>query len=451
MNRYIALIFSALLLAVSVRAQQIVKGKYVNGKYNNVSLSDALSGLARQQTDYAIMFLYNELEDFRITTTVSRKTLPDAIQQMIGFYPVSMTVDYSNPDGKKIFVECIHKTDRRLTGNIIDEQGHPVAYANVAVLNPADSLLLSGGVSNESGYFAVPIEQEKVLVRITYVGYKTLYRLCEKPEVGTVRMRPDNYTIKGVVVQGERPKVQMQGNSLVMNVEGTVMERLGTAEDVLSRVPTISKNGEGYEILGKGAPVIYVNNRKLTDLNELRNILSDNIRNIEVVQNPGARYDASVNAVIIIRTKRVQGEGIGVELTSWSRKGRGYVNNERINLTYRKGGLELFANLFGAYNKRVEKGNYEQAAFADTLWSVTNRNESTARNPYLEGRGGFNYQLNDSNSFGGFYQHTYDYVKTSYDNSDDLQADGSPYDHLHNSGTRRDRNTPKHQANLYYT
>ena len=353
MNRYIALIVSALLLAVSARAQQIVKGKYVNGKYNNVSLSDALSGLARQQTDYAIMFLYNELEDFRITTTVSRKTLPDAIQQMIGFYPVSMTVDYSNPDGKKIFVECIHKTDRRLTGNIIDEHGHPVAYANVAVLNPADSLLLSGGVSNESGYFAVPIEQEKVLVRITYVGYKTLYRLCEKPEVGTVRMQPDNYTIKGVVVQGERPKVQMQGNSLVMNVEGTVMERLGTAEDVLSRVPTISKNGEGYEILGKGAPVIYVNNRKLTDLNELRNILSDNIRNIEVVQNPGARYDASVNAVIIIRTKRVQGEGIGVELTSWSRKGRGYVNNERINLTYRKGGLELFANLFGAYNKRV--------------------------------------------------------------------------------------------------
>ncbi|MBR3522046.1 MAG: TonB-dependent receptor [Prevotella sp.] len=450
MNRYIALIFSALILAVSARAQQIVKGKYVNGKYNNVSLSDALSGLARQQTDYAIMFLYNELEDFRITTTVSRKTLPDAIQQMIGFYPVSMTVDYSNPDGKKIFVECIHKTDRRLTGSIIDEQGHPVAYANVAVLNPADSLLLSGGVSNESGYFAVPIEQEKVLVRITYVGYKTLYRLCNKPEVGTVRMQPDNYTIKGVVVQGERPKVQMQGNSLVMNVEGTVMERLGTAEDVLSRVPTISKNGEGYEILGKGAPVIYVNNRKLTDLNELRNILSDNIRNIEVVQNPGARYDASVNAVIIIRTKRVQGEGIGVELTSWSRKGRGYVNNERINLTYRKGGLELFANLFGAYNKRVEKGEFEQTVFADTLWVITNRQKDRVHNPFLEGRFGFNYQLNDSNSFGGFYQNTYDYVKTHSEYDDDLTADGNMYDHLHNSGISRAEGAPKHQVNLYY-
>ena len=264
-------------------------------------------------------------------------------------------------------------------------------------------------------------------------------------------MQPDNYTLNGVVVQGERPKVVLQGNSLMMNVEGTVMSRLGTAEDVLSRVPTISKKGDGYEILGKGAPLIYLNNRKLTDLNELRNIQSDNIRSVEVVQNPGARYDATVQAVIVIRTRRAAGQGLGVELSSWSRKGRGYQNNERINLTYRTGRLELFANLFGAYNKRWSRGDFEQTIFADTLWTVSNRKQSTARNPYAEGRVGFNYQLNDSNSFGGFYQHVYDYVKTAYDNADELTANGTPYDHLHNVGTRRDKNAPKHQANLYYT
>ena len=264
-------------------------------------------------------------------------------------------------------------------------------------------------------------------------------------------MHLDNYTLNGVVVQGERPKVVLQGNSLMMNVEGTVMSRLGTAEDVLSRVPTISKKGDGYEILGKGAPLIYLNNRKLTDLNELRNIQSDNIRSVEVVQNPGARYDATVQAVIVIRTRRATGQGLGVELSSWSRKGRGYQNNERINLTYRTERLELFANLFGAYNKRWSRGDFEQTIFADTLWTVSNRKQSTARNPYAEGRVGFNYQLNDSNSFGGFYQHVYDYVKTAYDNADELTANGTPYDHLHNVGTRRDKNAPKHQANLYYT
>ena len=60
----------------------------VTHTYNNVSLSEALLQLNNEQTEYVINFLYNELEDFRITTTVSRKSLPDAIQQMIGFYPV---------------------------------------------------------------------------------------------------------------------------------------------------------------------------------------------------------------------------------------------------------------------------------------------------------------------------------------------------------------------------
>lgn len=418
----------------------------ISRSYQNLPLSAVLKDLNTASSRYEVSFIYNELEDFRVTTTLHRATLPGAVRQVVGFYPMRVTETDS-----MMIVECIHKTDRRLTGTIIDEQGQPVAYANVSVLNPADSTLLCGGVSNESGYFAVPIEQDKVLARISCIGYKTVYKLCDKPEVGTVRMHPDNYIIKGVVVQGERPKVQLQGNSLMMNVEGTVMERMGTAEDVLSRVPTISKKGEGYEILGKGAPQIYLNNRKLNDLNELRNIQSDNIKNVEVIQNPGARYDATVQAVIIIHTKRAQGEGLGVELTSWSSKGRGYVNNERINLTYRRGGLELFANLFGAYNKRWNSGGFEQTVFADTLWTITNRHQSSERNPYLEGRAGFNYQLNDSISFGGFYQNTYDYVKTHNDNADDLLANGSPYDHLHNNGIRRDNNSPKHEANLYFT
>ena len=437
------LIISLIGLCCLCQAQ----AQHITRNYNNVSMSEALRDLNEQSHDYTISFMYNELEDFRVTTSIKHQSVPDALMQIVGFYPIRVV----KRGERDIYVECTHKTERHLTGTIIDENRQPVPYANVYLLHPSDSTIVGGGVSNEAGVFVIPYELPVVLARISYVGYKTVYKLCEQPEVGTIRIQPDNYTLNGVVVTGERPKVVLQGNSLLMNVEGTVMSRLGTAEDVLSRVPTISKKGDGYEILGKGAPLIYLNNRKLNDLNELRNIQSDNIRSVEVVQNPGARYDATVQAVIVIRTRRAAGQGLGVELSSWSRKGRGYQNNERINLTYRTGRLELFANLFGAYNKRWSRGDFEQTVFADTLWTVSNRKQSTARNPYAEGRVGFNYQLNDSNSFGGFYQHVYDYVKTAYDNADELTANGTPYDHLHNSGTRRDKNAPKHQANLYYT
>ena len=444
MDRYITLIL-ALLLTVSTQAQ-----KRISREYHNVPLSDALKQLSEQQTSYTIYFLYNELEDFRITTTVKNKHLPEAIQQMIGFYPIRVTTS-TEEDGRKIFVECIQKTETRYKGTIIDETGQPIAYANVYLLHPSDSTLIGGGVSNEAGLFVIPCETNPVLARISFVGYKTVYKQCISTELGTIRMRPETMTIKGVVVTGERPKVQLQGNSLIMNVEGTVMERIGTAEDVLSRVPTISKKGDVFEILGKGVPLIYLNNRKLTDFQELKNIQSDNIKTVEVIQNPGARYDATVNAVIIIHTKRTAGEGLGVELTSWTRKGHGFANNERINLTYRTGKLELFANLFGAYNKRWEKGEFEQTVFADTLWVITNKQKNKVHNPFLEGRFGFNYQLNDDNSFGGFYQNTYDYVKTWSDYDDDLLANGSMYDHLQNSSVNRAEGAPKHQVNLYYT
>ena len=441
MMKRLSLIFLLCAVVSVCRAQKITRN------FQNESLSDALKYIQSQTTNYDLIFIYDELEDFRVTTNVQHKSVVDAIQQLVGFYPVRIV----KSGEQEIYLECTHKANRHLKGTIIDEVGQPVAYANVYLLHPSDSTVIGGGVSNEAGYFAVPYNTEPVVVRISYIGYKTLYRLCDREDVGKIRMRPDNYTLNGVVVQGERPKMVLQGNSLLMNVEGTVMERMGTAEDVLSRVPMIAKRGETFEILGKGVPLIYLNNRKLNDLNELKNVQSDNIKNVEVIQNPGARYDATVNAVIIIRTKRVAGEGLGVELTSWSRKGHGYANNERINLTYRTGGLELFANLFGAYNKRWESGEFKQTVFADTLWVITNRQKDRIHNPYFEGRVGFNYQLNDNNSFGGFYQNTYDYVKTWSEYDDDIHYDGNLYDHLQNSGINRAEGAPRHQVNLYYT
>ena len=71
------------LVFAGVQAQKITR------EYNNVSLSEALRQLNEETEEYTISFLYNELEDFRITTSIHRKSVPDAIRQMIGFYPIS--------------------------------------------------------------------------------------------------------------------------------------------------------------------------------------------------------------------------------------------------------------------------------------------------------------------------------------------------------------------------
>ena len=185
------------LVFAGVQAQKITRD------YNNVSLSEALRQLNEETEEYTISFLYNELEDFRITTSVHRKSVPDAIHQMIGFYPIRMTVEpgIANPSQQEIIVECPQKTANRYKGTIIDEQGQPVAYANIALLSPQDSTLITGGVSNESGLFVIPCEQKPVLARISFVGYKTIYKQCNTKEIGTIRMQPETLTLKGVTVK----------------------------------------------------------------------------------------------------------------------------------------------------------------------------------------------------------------------------------------------------------
>ena len=274
----------------------------VTHTYNNVSLSEALLQLNSEQTDYVINFLYNELEDFRITATIKNKKLPDAIQQMIGFYPVRMTV---KPDDREIYVECTHKTNRHLTGTIIDEQDLPVAYANVAILNPADSTLLSGGVSNESGYFAIPYEQSMVLARISFVGYKTVYKQCTTENIGIIRLQPEVYTLNGVQVKGERIVSGTENGHLVYNMPMLLqLYSADNAYDALVSIPGVSEMGG--TIMFSGQAVTLIINGKPTTLSadkvveRLKQMPAAMLAKAEVMPSAPAKYHVRGMAINIV-------------------------------------------------------------------------------------------------------------------------------------------------------
>jgi hypothetical protein len=171
--------------------------------FSDVSMSDALKYLQQHTSRYKIVFIYDDLEDYKVTTTVKNKSVPDAIRQMIGFYPIKMT----RKENREIYVEAILKTERRLKGVVVDEHNLPMPYANVTLLNPADSTMVGGGVTNESGRFVIPIEHGKVIARVSYVGYKPAYRLCSRDNVGTIKMHPDITALKETVVTAAKMQI----------------------------------------------------------------------------------------------------------------------------------------------------------------------------------------------------------------------------------------------------
>ena len=328
--RRLTIICVLYLVTTFALAQRITK------RYDNISMSKILMEFNDLQREYTINFIYDELEDFKVTTEIKNKKITDAIFQIVGFYPIRVI----KSGEYEIFVECTYKTDRHLTGTIIDEQGQPVAYANVAILHPKDSTLLSGGVSNESGYFAVPYEtfstegnkEGAVLARISYVGYKTIYKICNQPEIGTIRMHPETQTLRSVTVKGERPIYQTKGSSIITNVAGTVLERLHSTNELLLQVPGVIASPNGtISVFGRGTPIYYINNRKVQNMQEITRLSPKEIQNIELVRNPGAQYDAEVRAVIKITT-RTKEEGYTLQVN---------VNEKLNNVLTSKGSVNV--------------------------------------------------------------------------------------------------------------
>ena len=254
-----------------------------------------------------------------------------------------------------------------------------------------------------------------------------------------------------VVVKAHLPQYKKTHEGLLTNVAGTVLGKMGTAEDVLKHVPSIVKKKDGYEVVGKGTPIIYINGRQIQDISELDNIKSSDIKSVEVIQNPGAAYDASVNAVIKIKTIKKKGEGFGFDTRSvyWYNKHDNTI--QQVNMNYRHNGLNLFATYKFSDATWMQKASYEQAVHVDTLWQQHNNNEVTGRIESHRLISGFSYDFNANHSIGARYTLTspgYSRSKDFFDSQ--VTADGKFYDYIKTDGLTVDKNNPSHQLNAYY-
>jgi hypothetical protein len=101
-----------------------------------------------------------------------------------------------------------------------------------------------------------------------------------------------------VTVKSTLPKIRTNADGMKITITGSELEKVGNTEDLLRRLPSIKKVEDGVEIFGRGNAEIYVNGRKLYDMKELKEIPSDQIVNVEIITNPGARYHATTKAVI---------------------------------------------------------------------------------------------------------------------------------------------------------
>lgn len=347
MRRFSAIIFLLCTFALAMSAQHIQRN------YHNRSMSDVLIDLDKASKRYKISFIYNELEDFTVTQNVKTANIPDAIRKIIGFYPMQMTVGDS-----LITVECIRKSERKLIGRLIDNHNLPVEFANIQLLNPKDSSFLCGGVSNANGDFVIPCQQKQVLMKVSFVGYKTICKLVPIARIGNVRMQANSYLLKGVTVEAARV-VEKVDRQIIFPTKEQV-KTASNGYDLLDNLslPTIIVNRAERKVLSlKGGDVqIRINDVKAS-MQDVLALQPDEVTKVEFINVPGLKYgDSNLDAVINYQVRRrYAGYVAGVSTMQGTKAG---FNNSDGYFKYNVKKSEFSINYSFSY-RSVEERSYE--------------------------------------------------------------------------------------------
>jgi hypothetical protein len=339
----------------------------------------------------------------------------------------------------------------QIKGVVSDSESNPIEFANVAVYSLPDSTLIAGTTTDETGYFLLEeTSSSNKLLRVSFIGYET-QTLPAQPEHEII-LKSDATMLNEVVVNGDIPRIRLRDDAVVATVENTVLSKAGTANDVLKRLPAITGDDGDFSIFGKGKAKIYVNNRELRDPSELDLIASSDIREVEIIHNPGACYDASVKAIIRIHTIKKVGDGFSFDVRSTSLINKHTDLREQLNMNYRYKGLDIFATAkYERYNY-VQNSVLTQKAFVDTLWTQTNSLDVEGIADPLTIIGGINYEINPNHYVG--VKHTMSLSPGRNEESiitkSDVYANNEFFDRWVSVNNVKSDSEPKHRLNAYY-
>lgn len=339
-------------------------------------------------------------------------------------------------------------------GRVVDAQGEPMPFVSVALLT-ADSTYIQGATSDENGYFLIQTTDACCILRLSNIGYRTKYVDVKGTEVGIVRMEKDQHMLKEITVKGHMPKTKLTGNSMITTILGTVLGSPGTAKEMLAKVPGMTLRGDELEVLGKGTPIFYINGRKMQDNDELKRLRSEEIKSVEVITNPGAEYDATVSAVVRIKTVRRQGEGFGFDLMAANEQDLvfGYsAPSSTLNLRYRHNNLDFFGMVNYWERNDPNDLSIKQSTFLADDGSIKNiHQDSHIRDNWhrmgVKSNLGFNWQINNRHSLGA-----------RVENHNQFKAYNNMWEDTENNLTGRDRSSQEShnrypynwQGNAYY-
>ncbi len=248
-----------------------------------------------------------------------------------------------------------------------------------------------------------------------------------------------------VVVTAKQPATKLNGTTLVSTIAGSNLADLGNALDVLAQLPMIKVQDNTVSVIGKSNIEIYIDGRPMRDNMELQQILSSNLKKVELLIAPGAAYASTTGAVLKITTKRNFVQGLSLTDQLQLQRRRKWSVMDYLALSYRAGEWEFFANGTINHNNSLIKGTTTNSLVYQGKETVVGSSQHNSY-PTTVGviKAGFNYSKG-AQSFGAYYR--YNPERGDFKNTGSEWLDANP---AISSNIDKHTRAHSHLASFYY-
>ena len=200
-----------------------------------------------------------------------------------------------------------------VSGNIVDESNHPIAYSNILLLRTQDSTIVYGTTSDDNGNFLFKnISPNTYILKTSFISYIDNYtsiNIAQDTQIPTLVLKENIEALSEIELVYKKPTLKREADRLVFNVENTALSQ-GNLVEVLRSTPSVLVL-DNTILVKNGTPAVYINDRKIhlssSELIELlQGTSASNIKSVEVITNPSAKYDADSGIVLnIIMSKNL--------------------------------------------------------------------------------------------------------------------------------------------------
>ncbi len=314
-------------------------------------------------------------------------------------------------------ISLIAQTNIQVTGSILDSDDNGVDLALVSLLNTSDSSFVKSEFTDQDGSYLLNIMEEgSYIIQVNLLGYKEYSERIEvvannsRFEIPVIVLLSDTKMLDQVTIKAKVPFIERKMDRTVVTPDALISNAGSNALEVLEQAPGLSIDNNGSIMLkGRSGVAVFINDKPSylsgTELeNYLRALPAGSIKQIEIMENPPAKYDAAGNSgVINIIIKRNTLKGIHGNTSLSYRRSRYNGSNNSLNLNYNKDKVSLFANVYaGFYNSFQDLyiNRYYRDENDVRLSSFAQNSFNRNNGKYINGKVGLDYYITDATALG---------------------------------------------------